>query len=101
MKILLPIALASLCVSLPAAAKDDPASDATTQPAAGKTAAADTKSKSDDDVVKCRKIAVTGSLITRRKVCKTIAEWRESSRSGNREARDMVDAANQGATSGK
>ena len=48
--------------------------------------------------IKCRRLAVTGSLIKKQKVCRTIAQWREMSQNGNRFAKDIVDTANQGFT---
>jgi len=48
--------------------------------------------------IKCKRLAVTGSLIKKQKVCRTIAQWREMSQNGNRYAKDIVDTANQGFT---
>ena len=48
--------------------------------------------------IKCKRFAVTGSLIKKRKVCRTVAQWREISENGNRYAKDIVDTANQGFT---
>ena len=51
--------------------------------------------------IKCKRFAVTGSLIKKQRVCRTVAEWREISENGNRYAKDIVDTASQGFTNGK
>jgi hypothetical protein len=43
-----------------------------------------------DQQVKCRKIQVTGSLIRKGKVCRTLAEWKRLQQSGNDAARLMA-----------
>ncbi len=50
------------------------------------TAAAD-----PDQKIKCRKIEVTGSLVKKGKVCKTVAEWRAIAENNNYLARKMVE----------
>ena len=50
--------------------------------------AADTKS--DPEMV-CRRIAVTGSLVRKERVCKTQGEWRRLADRGNAVAREIVD----------
>ena len=50
------------------------------------TAAAD-----PDQKIKCRKIQVTGSLVKKGKVCKTVAEWRSIAENNNYLARKMVE----------
>ncbi len=44
----------------------------------------------DDTTIRCRRIEVTGSLIRRERVCKTLAEWRRLAERGNDLARDVV-----------
>lgn len=51
--------------------------------------------------IKCKRFAVTGSLIKKQKVCRTVAEWREITQNGNRYAKDILDTANQGTTNGR
>jgi hypothetical protein len=51
--------------------------DATAQPAAS----------DPDQAIKCRKVEVTGSLVKKGRVCKTIAEWKKIQADGNRTAR--------------
>ncbi len=51
--------------------------------------------------VRCKRLQVTGSLLKSRKICKTVGEWRNINRQGNRAARTIVDHANQGSTSGR
>jgi hypothetical protein len=43
-----------------------------------------------DQKVKCRKIQVTGSLIRKGKVCRTMAEWKHLQQLGNDAARLMA-----------
>ena len=44
-----------------------------------------------DQKIKCRRIEITGSLVRKERVCKTVAEWRANAESGNQNARDVVD----------
>ena len=44
-----------------------------------------------DQAIKCRKVDVTGSMIKKGKVCRTIAEWKKIQASGNRVARAVVE----------
>jgi hypothetical protein len=46
--------------------------------------------KAADETIKCRKIAITGSLVKKPKVCKTAAEWRRIDDNGNRTARALA-----------
>ena len=46
--------------------------------------------KSSPDYVRCKAIAETGSLISKKKICRTNAEWVKASEAGNAEARDLV-----------
>ena len=45
-----------------------------------------------DQVVKCRKVEVTGSLLKKGKVCRTIAEWKQIQSNGNRTARAILES---------
>jgi hypothetical protein len=54
-----------------------------------KTAASD-----PDQAIKCRKVEVTGSLVKKGKVCRTIAEWKEIQANGNRTARLIAESGN-------
>lgn len=58
--------------------------------AAGSEPRAATENKSPDEQVRCRKIEVTGSLVKKGKVCRTIAEWRRIQQNGNDTARIML-----------
>lgn len=58
------------------------ANDGTNKPAAA----------DPDQVVKCRKVEVTGSLLKKGKVCRTIAEWKEIQSNGNRTARAILES---------
>ena len=44
-----------------------------------------------DERVRCQTRRVTGSNARRVRTCLTVAEWRELARSGNRDARRIVD----------
>lgn len=44
-----------------------------------------------DQKIKCRRVEVTGSLLKKGKVCRTVAEWRRIVESGNRTARAVVE----------
>lgn len=57
-----------------------------------KEAAAADDANADDNKIKCRKIAVTGSLVKKSKVCRTVAEWRIISDKGNQNARDIIES---------
>ncbi|MEQ1687349.1 MAG: hypothetical protein ABL874_02120 [Sphingopyxis sp.] len=45
-----------------------------------------------DSEIRCRRIAVTGTLISRNRVCKTVGEWRRLANSGNDVARAIVES---------
>jgi hypothetical protein len=57
--------------------------------AGNKTAASD-----PDQAIKCRKVEVTGSLVKKGKVCKTVAEWKQIQANGNRTARAIAESGN-------
>jgi hypothetical protein len=43
-----------------------------------------------DQKIKCRRVEVTGSLLKKGKVCRTVAEWKVIMENGNRVARAIV-----------
>lgn len=45
-----------------------------------------------DQAIKCRRVEVTGSLVKKGKVCKTVAEWKRIVDNGNRTARAIQDS---------
>lgn len=47
-----------------------------------------------DDEIRCRRVAVTGTLISRNRVCKTVGEWRRLAERGNDVARAVVGSGN-------
>ncbi len=60
---------------------------------AGNEAAKPAAQASDpDQAIKCRKVEVTGSLVKKGRVCKTIAEWKEIQSNGNRTARMIAES---------
>lgn len=44
-----------------------------------------------DNSIRCRTVRVTGSLVKKGKVCKTLAQWRQMTDSGNDLARRLVE----------
>lgn len=75
--LILSVAMAGGLASMPATANNSPDESAAT------TAEA-------DDKIKCRKVEVTGSLVKRGRVCKTVAQWKAIFNNGNENARAMV-----------
>ncbi|MBA4306339.1 MAG: hypothetical protein C0429_06335 [Sphingopyxis sp.] len=74
------LVLATSLIAAPAYSKDD---------------ATQTTAANDPDlVIKCRKIEVTGSLVKKGKVCKTVAEWKRIQANGNRTARAIAESGN-------
>ncbi len=53
-------------------------------------AAAATVPADPNQVIRCRRIDVTGSLLKRGRVCRTLAEWRRIDTNENDGARDLV-----------
>ena len=45
----------------------------------------------DPAYIKCRRIEETGSLIGKKRVCRTNAQWVAMANSANRETRDMIE----------
>jgi hypothetical protein len=91
----LALALTALAAPLGAVSAMQAAPPAPTAPAVAPAASDD-----PDQVVRCRRMEVTGSLVRRVRVCKTIAEWRRMANQGEGEARDYVDF-NRGRPSGE
>ena len=76
------LAAAATCVWLPV----------TSATAFAKDAAANDDDSSNDNKIRCRKLAVTGSLVKKTKVCRTVAEWRDIMDKGNRNGRDILES---------
>ena len=70
--------VAAICISM------------TSIPAAARNGKA-TMSADNDQAIKCRKVEVTGSLLKKGRVCRTIAEWKKIQENGNRTARAVVE----------
>jgi predicted secreted protein len=70
-----------------------PVGAAVAQSGAEPAAAAPAPTAADDpsQQIRCRRIAVIGSLIRRERVCKTLAEWRQLQERGNDAARQQVE----------
>ena len=60
-------------------------------PAFAENVIPDTAATDPDQKIKCRRVEVTGSLLKKGKVCRTVAEWRRIVESGNRTARAVVE----------
>lgn len=71
---------------VPAYALTDPAAAP-----AGDQATPTTEDADGDNRRVCRQVEVTGSLIKRGRVCRTVAEWRRIQDNGNYNARKMVE----------
>jgi hypothetical protein len=76
-------AIASASAQTPAAA---PASEGSATTRATTDAVA-----GSDQTIRCRKVEVTGSLVKKGRVCKTLAQWRQITESNNALARKMVE----------
>lgn len=66
----------------------------TAQPAAPiASAAVDSDGSADDpdQQIRCRRMPVTGSLVRRERICRTVAEWRRLSDAGNDVARQQAE----------
>jgi hypothetical protein len=61
--------------------------------AATSDAPASTPSVDRDQKIKCKSMEETGSLASRRKVCMTIAQWRQQARASQDVAEKMADTA--------
>ncbi len=83
------LAATSLAAADVAFAQGAPGGVVTAAPSA--TPAAD----SDETTIRCRRLEVTGSLVRKERVCKTVAEWRRLSDRGNDNARDTMDRVGQ------
>ena len=75
-------ASASAPVTAPASAPTSPD---------GKLAKASDKASDPDQAMRCRTVRVTGSLVKKGKVCKTLTQWRQMTDSGNDLARRLVE----------
>lgn len=51
--------------------------------------------------IRCTRVEDTGSLVRKRSVCRTNQQWTTADDTGNREARDIIEAARSKATAGK
>jgi hypothetical protein len=67
------MAASLFAMAMPALAQDKPALD-----------------RNDPNASRCKRIAVTGSLVRKERICKTNAEWRAMSEQQNRDADDLI-----------
>lgn len=59
---------------------------ANTEPTKANTAKAD----DPEQKIRCRKVEVTGSMVKKGRVCKTVAQWKTIISNGNENARALV-----------
>jgi hypothetical protein len=52
----------------------------------------------DPAFIKCRRVAIPGSLVRKARVCRSIADWSKAWQDGNQNARDTYDAMNRGSS---
>ncbi len=74
-----------LAIAAPALAQTTPATPPPAAPAAPASA------PNPDDQVRCRRMAVTGSIARFERVCKTVGEWRRLAQNGNDAARATME----------
>jgi hypothetical protein len=81
-----PILFTALTIGIMTSASAEPSVSApVTAPASDATVA------KSDNTMRCRTVRVTGSLVKKGKVCKTLAQWRQMTESGNELARRLVE----------
>ena len=56
--------------------------------------------RDDPHYIRCERSRVTGSLVKKHTSCRTNAEWQSKDDLGNKEARDFIDDAKMGGSSG-
>jgi hypothetical protein len=92
-----PILFTALTIGIMASASAQaPATAPVTAPAAASpgsasTLAPDATLSKSDQAMRCRSVKVTGTLVKKGKVCKSLAEWRQITDSGNELARRLVE----------
>lgn len=52
--------------------------------------------RNNAETVRCRKFAVTGSLVKKERICKTNAQWRAISEQQNRDADNLIERSRSG-----
>ncbi|MEM8695731.1 MAG: hypothetical protein AAGE05_06880 [Pseudomonadota bacterium] len=85
MKIAIPV-LAAFAVAI-----TTPAHAVVQEEAPGTEPGTEVAEQDPDQRIRCQTRRVTGSNARRERICLTIAEWRELARSGNRDARRILD----------
>jgi hypothetical protein len=83
--------MTSALAQAPASAPVTAPASASTSQGSTSTAASDATAAKSDQAVRCRTVRVTGSLVKKGKVCKTLAQWRQMTESGNELARRLVE----------
>jgi hypothetical protein len=83
--------MTSALAEAPASAPVTAPASASTSQGNSSTAASDATAAKSDQAIRCRTVRVTGSLVKKGKVCKTLAQWRQMTESGNELARRLVE----------
>ncbi len=86
MRIFALLIVAAAAAAVPALALTQDNSAAPAPATQAKTAESDPDSR-----IRCRSVEVTGSLVKRGRVCRTIREWRQIAENGNYSARKMIE----------
>lgn len=81
----------SLLLALLATVMISPASAQSTAESNKPTSAKADTASDPDKAIRCRKVEVTGSMVKKGRVCKTLAEWRNINDNHNDLARRMVE----------
>lgn len=80
-----------LAIAAPALAQTTPAPPPPPPSAAPAAPAAPAAAPNPDDQIRCRRMAVTGSIARFERVCKTVGEWRRLAQNGNDAARATIE----------
>lgn len=75
-----------LAIAAPALAQTTPVT-----PPPATTSAVPASAPNPDDQIRCRRMAVTGSIARFERVCKTVGEWRRLAQNGNDAARATIE----------
>jgi hypothetical protein len=84
-------ALAEAPASAPATTPATASASASASSPNPSTLAPDATISKADNAIRCRPVRVTGSLVKKGKVCRTLAQWRQMTDSGNELARRLVE----------
>jgi hypothetical protein len=83
--------MTSALAETPASAPVTAPAPAPVSPTSPPALAPDATLSSADNAMRCRTVRVTGSLVKKGKVCKSLAQWRKMTEAGNDLARRLVE----------